>query len=143
MEIYDIMINENLKLYLNNETIIEIPFEILIINKTNNYFNLNIEIYEFNIDKHQNILKIGKVLFNLYNMIFDADNKRIGFQSLKNNDNLILDKKYYYKNVFPYKDKNNLNANKILIINLLFFIVILICFIGIIFLLYGKNNYYY
>ena len=143
MEIYDIMINENLKLYLNNETIIEIPFEILIINKTNNYFNLNIEIYEFNIDKHQNILKIGKVLFNLYNMIFDADNKRIGFQSLKDNDNLILDKKYYYKNVFPYKDKNNLNANKILIINLLFFIVILICFIGIIFLLYGKNNYYY
>ena len=143
MEIYDIMINENLKLYLNNETIIEIPFEILIINKTNNYFNLNIEIYEFNIDKHQNILKIGKVLFNLYNMIFDADNKRIGFQSLKDSDNLILDKKYYYKNVFPYKDKNNLNANKILIINLLFFIVILICFIGIIFLLYGKNNYYY
>jgi hypothetical protein len=76
-------------------------------------------------------------------MIFDADNKRIGFQSLKNNDNLILDNKYYYKNVFPYKDKNNLNANKILIINLLFFIVILICFIGIIFLLYGKSNYYY
>jgi hypothetical protein len=76
-------------------------------------------------------------------MIFDADNKRIGFQSLKDSDNLILDKKYYYKNVFPYKDKNNLNANKILIINLLFFIVILICFIGIIFLLYGKNNYYY
>ena len=140
---YNIIKNKNLILILNNETKIEIPFELLIINKTKEYFNLNIEIYEFNIDKHQNILKIGKFLFNLYFIIFDADNKRIGFKKLTNNNNIKFDKKYYYKNIFPYKLKNNLDANKIFIIKLLFLIVILICFIGIIFLLFGKNNYYY
>ena len=140
---YNIIKNKNLILILNNETKIEIPFELLIINKTKEYFNLNIEIYEFNIDKHQNILKIGTFLFNLYFIIFDADNKRIGFKKLTNNNNIKFDKKYYYKNIFPYKLKNNLDANKIFIIKLLFLIVILICFIGIIFLLFGKNNYYY
>ena len=143
MEYYNIINIKNLNIVLNNETILEIPFELLIINKTEKYFNLNIEIYEFNIDKNQNILKIGKFLFDLYYIIFDADNKRIGFKKLKENDEIKLDKKYYYKNIFPYKDKNDLDINKIFIIKLLFLIVILICFIGIIFLLYGKNNYYY
>ena len=140
---FDIINKKNLNLIINNETIIEIPLDLLIINKTSEYFNLNIEISEFNIDKHQNILKIGKFLFDLYSIIFDTDNKRIGFKKLKDNDEIKLDKKYYYKNIFPYKAKNTLDINKIFIIKLLFLIVILLCFIGIIFLLYGKNNYYY
>ena len=83
-------------------------------------------------------------MFDLYSVIFDADNRRIGFLKINKNDkDLILDNKYYYTNIFPYKIKNNLDANKIEIIKLLSFIVILICFIGIIFLLLGKNNYYY
>ena len=142
-EYYNILNNKNLKLILNNETNIEIPFELLIVNKTKKYFNLNIEIYEFNIDKHQNILKLGKFLFDLYYIIFDADNRRIGFKKSNDGDEIKLDEKYYYINIFPYKIKSNLDANKISIIKSLFFIVILICFIGIIFLLYGKNNYYY
>ena len=140
-EYYNIINKKNLNLILNNETNIEIPFEILIINKTEKYFYLNLEISEFNIDKHQNILKIGKSLFDLYSVIFDAEKRRIGF--LKIDKELILDNKYYYTNIFPYKIKNNLDANKIEIIKLLFFIVILICFLDIIFLLLGKNNYYY
>ena len=139
---YNLISEKNIKLKLNNEATIEIPFEILIINKTEKYFNLNIEISEFNIDKHQNILKIGEKLFKLYFVIFDAENRRIGFKKLRNNDELNLDEKYYYTYILPYKTRNNLTQNKITIINLLFFIVILICFIGIIFLLYGKNNYY-
>ena len=139
---YNLISEKGVKLKLNNETTIEIPFEILIINKTEKYFNLNIEISEFNIDKHQNILKIGEKLFKLYFVIFDAENRRIGFKKLRNNDELNLDEKYYYTYILPYKTRNNLTQNKITIINLLFFIVILICFIGIIFLLYGKNNYY-
>ena len=142
-EFYNFISGKNIKFKLDNETIIEIPFEILIINKTEKYFNLNIEINEFNIDKHQNILKIGKKLFELYFVIFDEENRRIGFKKLKNIDELYLDEKYYYTNIFPYKVKNNLTQDKITIINLLFFIVILICFIGIIILLFGKNNYYY
>ena len=123
-EYYNIIIKKNLNLILNNET--------------------NIEINEFNIDKHQNILKIGKALFDFYSVIFDGENRRIGFLKIKNNDkDLILDKKYYYTNIFPYKIKSELDANKIIIIKLLFFIVILISFIGIIFLLFGKNNYYH
>ena len=140
-EYYNIINKKKLNLILNNETNIEIPFEILIINKTEKYFYLNLEISEFNIDKHQNILKIGKSLFDLYSVIFDAEKRRIGF--LKIDKELILDNKYYYTNIFPYKIKNYLDANKIEIIKLLFFIVILICFLGIIFLLLGKNNYYY
>ena len=141
-EYYNILNNKNLKLILNNETNIEIPFELLIVNKTKKYFNLNIEIYEFNIDKHQNILKLGKFLFDLYYIIFDADNRRIGFKKLDNKDKIKLDEKYYYINIFPYKTKSTLDENKIYIIKSLFFMVILICFIGIILLLYGKNNYY-
>ena len=143
IEYYNIIKEKNIKLKLDKETVIEIPFDILIINKTEKYFNLNIDINEFNIDKHQNILKIGKCLFEFYFVIFDKDNRRIGFKKLKNNDELNLDKKYYYTNIFPYKNKNNLSSDKIVIINLLFFIVILVCFIGIIILLFGKNNYYY
>ena len=143
IEYYNIIKEKNIKLKLDKETVIEIPFDILIINKTEKYFNLNIDISEFNIDKHQNILKIGKCLFEFYFVIFDKDNRRIGFKKLKNNDELNLDKKYYYTNIFPYKNKNNLSSDKIVIINLLFFIVILVCFIGIIILLFGKNNYYY
>ena len=141
-EFYNFISGKNFKFKLDNETIIEIPFEILIINKTEKYFNLNIEINEFNIDKHQNILKLGKKLFELYFVIFDEENRRIGFKKLKNIDELYLDEKYYYTNIFPYKVKNNLTQDKITIINLLFFIVILICFIGIIILLFGKNNFY-
>ena len=143
-EYYNIINKKNLNLILNKETNIEIPFEILIINKSEKYFCLNIEINEFNIDKHQNIFKVGKTLFDLYSVIFDANNRRIGFLKINKNDkDLILDNKYYYTNIFPYKIKNNLDANKIEIIQLLSFIVILICFLGIIFLLLGKNNYYY
>lgn len=140
---YYILKKKNLTLNLNNETDIEIPFDLLIINKTKKYFNLNIEISEFNIDKHQNIVKLGKFLFNLYFIIFDAENKRIGFKKLEDMDEIKLNEKYYYKNIFPYKVKSDLDTNKIFIINSLFFVVILICFIGIIFLFYGKNNYYY
>ena len=142
-EYYGLINNKNLKLILNNETNLEIPLELLVVNKTKKYFNLNIEIYEFNIDKHQNILKLGKFLFDLYYIIFDADKRRIGFKKLDNKDKIKLDEKYYYINIFPYKTKSTLNENKIFIIKSLFFIVILICFIGIILLLYGKNNYYY
>ena len=143
MDYYNVIKDKNLKLYLYNDVKIEIPFDLLIINKTKNYFNLNIEIYEFNIDKNQNILKVGKFLFDLYLVIFDAEKKRIGFKKLEEKNEIRLDRKYHYTNIFPYKIKNNLDAIKIIIIKSLFFIVILLCFIGIILLLYGKNNYYY
>ena len=143
MDYYNLIKDKNLKLYLYNDVKIEIPFDLLIMNKTKKYFNLNIEIYEFNIDKNQNILKVGKFLFDLYLVIFDAENKRIGFKKLEEKNEIKLDKKYHYTNIFPYKIKNNLDANKIIIIKSFFFIVILLCFIGIILLLYGKNNYYY
>ena len=142
-EYYNLISDKNIKIKSDNETIIEIPFEILIINKTEKYFNLNIEISEFNIDKHQNILKCGKKLFELYFVVFDKEKRRIGFKKLRINDELNLDIKYHYTNIFPYKNKNNLNQDKITIINLLCFILILLCFIGIIVLLFGKNNYYY
>ena len=141
-EYFNLISEKNIKLKSENETIIEIPFEILIINKTEKYFNLNIEISEFNIDKHQNILKFGKKLFELYLVVFDKENRRIGFKKFRINDEINLDKKYHYTNIFPYKNKNNLNSDKITIINLLCFILILLCFIGIIVLLFGKNNYY-
>ena len=143
MDYYNLIKDKNLKLYLYNDVKIEIPFDLLIMNKTKKYFNLNIEIYEFNIDKNQNILKVGKFLFDLYFVIFDAENKRIGFKKLEEKNEIKLERKYHYTNIFPYKIKNNLDTNKIIIIKSLFFIVILLCFIGIILLLYGKNNYYY
>ena len=75
MHYYNLIKDKNLKLYLYNDVKIEIPFDLLIINKTEKYINLNIEIYEFNIDKNQNILKVGKFLFDLYLVIFDAEKK--------------------------------------------------------------------
>jgi nitric oxide reductase large subunit len=75
-------------------------------------------------------------------VVFDKENRRIGFKKFRINDEINLDKKYHYTNIFPYKNKNNLNSDKITIINLLCFILILLCFIGIIVLLFGKNNYY-
>ena len=144
MEYYGKIKDKSLIFRLNDEVEIEIPLDILIINKTKKYFNLNIELNEYNIDKNQNILKVGKFLFDLYLIIFDAENKRIGFKKLENISKKInFDKKYHYTNIFPYKEKNNLDTNRINIIKSLFFIVILLCFIGIILLLYGKNNYFY
>ena len=144
MEYYGKIKDKSLIFRLNDEVEIEIPFDILIINKTKKYFNLNIELNEYNIDKNQNILKVGKFLFDLYLIIFDAENKRIGFKKLENISKKInFDKKYHYTNIFPYKEKNNLDTNRKNIIKSLFFIVILLCFIGIILLLYGKNNYFY
>ena len=143
IQYYERIKNMNLKLNLNEKANIEIPFDLLVVNKTNNCFNLNIEISEFNIDKHQHILKLGKDLFKLYLVIFDAENRRIGFQKLNELKKINLETKYYYTNFFPYKIKSTLDTNKIKLINSLFFIVILSCFIGIIVLLYGKNNFYY
>ena len=77
MEYYGKIKDKSLIFRLNDEVEIEIPFDILIINKTTKYFNLNIELNEYNIDKNQNILKVGKFLFDLYLIIFDAENTNI------------------------------------------------------------------
>ena len=100
---YNLIKDKNLELYLYNDVKIEIPFDLLIINKTEKYINLNIEIYEFNIDKNQNILKVGKFLFDLYLVIFDAEKKRIGFKKLEDKNEIKLDRKYQNKIFFHIK----------------------------------------
>ncbi len=125
-----------LKIFLNNNTFIELPFDLMIKNRTFEYFYLNIEINEFNIDKNQNILKIGKNLFNYYYVLFDKENKRIGFQKLEN-FKLFLEEKYHYINIYS---KNNSNENKFYLLRLLFSIVIFISSLDIILLIYIQRK---
>lgn len=81
---YNEIYNMNLKIILENETYIKIPFNLIINNKTEKYFYLSIEINDFNIDKNQNIIKIGNEIFKSYFVTFDADYKRIGLKELDN-----------------------------------------------------------
>jgi len=133
---YDKIYNMYFKIFLNNNTFIELPFDLMIKNRTFEYFYLNIEINEFNIDKNQNILKIGKNLFNYYYVLFDKENKRIGFQKLEN-FKLFLEEKYHYINIYS---KNNSNENKFYLLRLLFSIVIFISSLDIILLIYIQRK---
>lgn len=137
-EYYNRIYDMNFKIILNNKTNIELPFNLILKNKREKYFYLGIEIYEFNIDKNQNIIRIGKKIFDHYYVVFDQVNKRIGLQKLEN-ININLNEKYNYKNLFPH-NKNSLNEYKLFLIKLLLSIIIYICFIGIIILFYAKNN---
>jgi hypothetical protein len=134
---YDIIYNMHLKILLNNETDIELPLDLMIKNKTNENFYLSIEINEFNIDKNQNIIKIGKDLFNSYYIIFDETNKRIGIQ--KNEKiQLFIDEKYHYSNIISKFNINNKN-NNLFLLRILLFVVIIISFLGAILLIYIKK----
>ena len=133
---YDKISNMYLKIFLNNKSFIELPFDLMIKSKTYEYFYLNIEINEFNIDKNQNIIKIGKNIFDYYYVLFDKENKRIGFQKL-DKIKLSLDEKYHYINI---NSKNNLNDNKFYLLRLLFSIVILISSLDIILLIYIQKR---
>jgi len=135
---YDEIYNMNLKIILNNKTYIELPFYLIIKNKTEKYFYLNIEINEFNIDKNQNIIKIGKDLFKIYYVLFDQSNKSIGLQKLEN-FKIFLDEKYNYKNLFLQQNYIGLDEYKISLINTLFIIIVSISTIGIIILVYAKK----
>lgn len=137
-EYYNQIYNMNFKILLNNKTIIELPFNLIMKNKREKFFYLDIEINQFNIDKNQNIIKIGKKIFEYYYVVFDQLNKRIGLQKLEN-INIYLDEKYNYKNIFPHI-QIGLNEYKIFLIKFLLSIIIFICFIGIIILFYAKNN---
>ena len=134
---YDKIYEMNFQILLNNETNIEFPFYFIIKNKTEKYFYLSININEFNVDKNQNIVKIGKKIFELYFVIFDQSNKRIGLQNLEN-IKISLDEKYNYVNL--YHKKSNLDKHKVNLLNLLFFSNNFICFVGIFILFYAKNN---
>jgi hypothetical protein len=96
---YNDILNMNLKIILENETYIEIPFNLK--NKTEKYFYLNIEVNDFNIDKNQNIIKIGNEIFKSYFVTFDVENKRIGFKKFENMkiSFLLLDDKNYYSKI--------------------------------------------
>ena len=133
-EYYDKIYDLNLKIILNDITWIELPFNLLIKNFDKKYFLLNIEINEFNIDKSQHIIKIGKKIFDYYYIVFDQDKKRIGLQKLEN-IKINLDNKYSYKNIFIQK-----NLYNIFLIKLLCTIILSICSIGIIFLFIAMTN---
>ena len=136
---YNEIFNMNLKLILENETYIEIPFNLNIKNKTEKYFYLNIDINDFNIDKNQNIIKIGNEIFKYYFITFDAENKRIGLKKLENIKlSFLLDNKNYYSNIFK---KNKLDNHNLCLLKILFIIVILSSVFGIFLLFYSKNNF--
>ena len=133
---YNDLQNMNLKIILENETYIEIPFNLK--NKTEKYFYLNIEVNDFNIDKNQNIIKIGNEIFKSYFVTFDAENKRIGLKKLENIKlSFLFGKKNYYTNIFQ---KNKLDNYKLFLLKILFIIIILSSVFGIILLFYSKNN---
>ena len=134
---YNDILNMNLKIILENETYIEIPFNLK--NKTEKCFYLNIEVNDFNIDKNQNIIKIGNEIFKSYFVTFDVENKRIGLKKYENMKlYFLLDEKNYYSNIFQ---KNKLNNHKLCLLKILFIIVILSSVFGIILLFYSKNNF--
>ena len=136
---YNEIFNMNLKLILENETYIEIPFNLIIKNKSERYFYLNIDVNDFNIDKNQNIIKIGNEIFKYYFITFDAENKRIGLKKLENIKlSFLLDNKNYYSNIFQ---KNKLDNHRLCLLKILFIIVILSSVFGILLLFYSKNNF--
>ena len=136
---YNEIFNMNLKIILENETYIEIPFNLIIKNKTEKYFYLSIEVNDYNIDKNQNIIKIGNKIYKYYFVIFDADNRRIGLKKLENIKlSFLFDENYYYSNIFQ---DNKLDNHKLYLLKILFIIVILSSVFGIILLFYSKNNF--
>ena len=137
---FDKIYNMNLKIFLNNETYIQLPFSIIVKNKYEKFFKLGIEIYEFNYDKNINIIKIGKKIFEYYYVSFDKINKKIGLQKLEN-ISLFLDEKKNYKNLFIPKNKNyKLDKDKVFLIKVFFCIIIFISSFGILIIFYAKNN---
>ena len=137
-EYYDKIYDLNLKIILNDMTSIEMPFYLFIKNWNEKYFCLGIGIDEFNVDKNQNILKIGKKIFDYYYVIFDQHKKRIGLQKLEN-FTLNLDEKYNYKNIFNLSNYK-LNKYTIYLIKVLLFVNFAICIIGIIIVFLGTTN---
>ena len=136
---YNEIFNMNLKIRLENEIYIEIPFNLNIKNKTEKYFYLNIDVNDFNIDKNQNIIKIGNEIFKSYFVTFDAENKRIGLKKLENIKlSFLFGKNNYYTNIFQ---KNKLDNYKLFLLKILFIIIIISSVFGILLLFYSKNNF--
>ena len=137
-EYYDKINELNLKIILNDMISIELPFYLFIKNWNEKYFCLVIDIDEFNVDKNQNIIKIGKKIFDYYYVVFDQHKKRIGLQKLEN-FSLNLDEKYNYKNIFKLSNYK-LDKYTIYLIKVLLFVNIAICIIGFITVFLGTAN---